>query len=147
MHYYCDECGAIWNDDNLAGTGTNCPDCEVMLNPLDHCDPQVIALAKHLGCDPDDIKERIGPYYQCGKQEYFVGDYDYARESALDSCEDFASQFLRDVPEMLRSHVDTRAYAEDVVRYDGVAHVLATYDGHEYIEEVGGTEYYIYRTN
>ena len=77
--------------------------------------------------------------------EYMIVTEDEASAYAYDYLEDNADELmgLYDVPEHVKQYVDTTAWMEEVISVDGVAHVIASYDG-----SVSYTESYeIYRIN
>jgi hypothetical protein len=71
-----------------------------------------------------------------------------------DEAEDRARDFLVSDDYLWRSAVEhgnttesLEDWADSVLKYDGRGSILSSYDGGEDYEEVGGEEYYIYRTN
>jgi hypothetical protein len=135
---------------------------------------EVLALALHLECDPDDIATAFGHRsYDVGNQSYIVATDEQADEIAAEYIRDslwaFNADFLASktgIPEEMFRAVQERSedandavlrciektcglddFVDDAIAADGRAHFLNHYDGTEEEQEVFGTTYYIYRTN
>lgn len=134
-------------------------------------DPRILALAKHLDCDPDEITEGYGDNrFEHGRAEYLVLTDDEADEAARERIEEslwaFNTSFLRAHAPSLSSASAEKAIAKvqeelceganeliaalipnmaafvrDAIAADGRGHFLAGYDGEE--NEEGS--FYIYR--
>lgn len=135
-------------------------------------DEQIQALAKHLNLDNEDLRmiTENGDYYSFGNQEYLVLTDDEADQRAEEYIKDSAWAFN---PSFLASHskVDEDVFkilsekcessndavlslidnfddfVSDAISSDGRGHFISSYDGDENIEEIKGTEYFIYRIN
>lgn len=112
-------------------------------------DPKFLALAAHLGVDPDTIENEHGDTYTSTEEpgEYLVltdeeADqmWDEQLESYIDDC------ILPQLPEAYRNYFDHEAWKRDA-RHDGRGHSLSSYDGNEHEEKIDGVWYFIYRTN
>lgn len=139
---------------------------------MDEYDPQVMALAEFLGCDPEDIQEE-GSYYTYGKCEYRVLTDEEADEAAesyiLDSLWAFNDWFLADMTDLpsaifealqpqcenandaifavVAQTCGVKAFVEAAISADGRGHFLNFWDGSEDEIECDGEWYYIYRVN
>ena len=111
---------------------------------------QVLALAKFLGVDPEEITESRydSNTYQYGREEYLVVDDSKADELWDESLDSYLEEcVLPDLPDFARRYFDREAWKEDA-RHDGRGHCLASYDGHEHEISISSMEYwYIYRIN
>ena len=114
------------------------------------CDEKAIALAKHLGIEPDEVTpERYECYgmsvYSADGGEYAVGtddEADSALDQSLDSCiEECIMPEIKD--KTLKRYFDVASWKSNA-RYDGRGHWISSYDGNE-IDLGGG--FYAYRTN
>ena len=93
----------------------------------------------------DSIMNRYGNTYEYYNGEYLVltdSEADDEWDSALDNYID--EIIMPEIPDHLQNYFDEEKWKCDA-RCDGRGHILATYDGCEYEEEVNGTTYYIYR--
>lgn len=59
----------------------------------------------------------------------------------------YGSGWVKEMRDTLKDYIDWEALAEYIVDEDGVANILATYNGKQYSEKVNGEWFYIYRTN
>ena len=135
-------------------------------------DEKIQALGKHLDLNNEDLRmiEESGDYLSFDDREFLVLTDDEAEEKAKEYIKDSACAFE---PSFLASHSkadedvfkclsekcessndavlslidDFDDFAEDAIASDGRGHFMSSYDGHENIEEIKGTEYFIYRTN
>ena len=135
-------------------------------------DEKIQALGKHLDLNNEDLImiEESGDYFCFGDKEFLVLTEDEAEEKAKEYIKNSAWAFN---PSFLASHSkvdedvfkclsekcessndavlslidDFDNFAEDAISSDGRGHFMSSYDGHENIEEIKNTEYFIYRTN
>lgn len=119
---------------------------ELSMSHDDTHDPQVIALAQHLGCDPEDIEDKYG-YYEAEGGEYRVMNDDDADMAWDESLEEYIDDCL-EMPDWIRPFFDRDKWKEEA-KHDGRGHCLSGYDGNEDEdeEEVNGERYYIFRVN
>ena len=135
-------------------------------------DDKIRALGKHLDLNNEDLRmiEENGDYLYFDDREFLVLNDDEAEEKAKEYIKDsawaFNASFLashskadEDVFKCLSEKCESSNdavlslidnfddFAEDAIVSDGRGHFMSSYDGHENIEEIAGTEYYIYRTN
>ncbi len=106
-------------------------------------DDKIIALAKFLEVEYDDIIENIDTY-SYGNKEYLVLNYDESEEKYeeyLDSC--IEEIVLPEIPKYYHIYFDEESWKRDSRINGDKASALASYDGNEY--EVDG--YLIYRIN
>ena len=64
--------------------------------------------------------------------------------------DEYLDNYLDDcceIPEWIRPYFNEEDWKRDVLRFDGRGSQLASYDGNEDMEEIEGTDYYIYRVN
>lgn len=120
---------------------------DVLCNVKEEFADETLALAKHLGVGIDTISVVYNDTYESTdvSGEYLVlddVDADALWESYLDSYIDDCLE----IPEYIVPYFDEKAWKRDA-KMDGRGHSLSSYDGEEYEEEIGGTTYYIYRTN
>lgn len=110
---------------------------------------KVVALARHLERDPDDIVETEHKTYTVGKQEYYVMT-DYERDEALrDRVYNYVDdELLNQIPENLQSYFNRERLYEDV-QSEGASNWLACYDGieHETLNPETGEMLFVYRIN
>ncbi len=115
---------------------------------LDNYSEEIIALAQHLDCDPEDITpEAYGDIYSINGEEYLVCDDDTADKYWDDDLDNYLEECV--YPELqgnLSMYFDDEKWKRDA-RMDGRANSLSRYDGKEDEETVNGTIYYIYRQN
>jgi hypothetical protein len=103
----------------------------------ENCDEKAIALANHLGIEPDEVTpERHGCYgmsvYSADGGEYAVGtddESDKALDQSLDSYVDDCG-LLDSMPDHLVQYFDREAWKNDA-RNDGRGQWLSSYDGDE----------------
>ena len=138
-------------------------------------DERVIALAQHLdiNLEPDfsDVDEEateeeqkeqraeaikevtdeldsIVEGYDDNMFSYYSGSYYVLTDSEADDKEDQQLNFYIDecleIPDDIRPYFDDEKWKRDA-GMDGRGHIISTYDGCEYEEEVNNTTYYIYR--
>ncbi len=108
---------------------------------------KIIALAKHLEVDVNEIENDYENNYSYEGEEYLVVTDDEADELQDESFDNYLDEcILNELPENLRYYFDADKWKEDA-KYDGRGHCLSSYDGNENEETVNGTTYYIYRTN
>ena len=142
---------------------------------LSEYDEKVIALAQHLGLNLDidfneedyeteeekqealdeainEIREELDSIvndydntYSYYREEYLVCTDEEADEEEDRQLDNYIDECL-DIPENIRPYFDEEKWKDDA-RMDGRGHILSTYDGCEYEEQVNGTWYYIYRIN
>lgn len=110
-------------------------------------DDKVIALAQHLGIDPEEVIEQPWGHYDAQSGEFLV----YTDPEADDAWDIALYQYLEECvyPELsgtLANYFDEQGWIRDA-RFDGRGHFLASYDGAEEEEQVNGEWYYIYRVN
>ena len=150
---------------------------QVIENKIENDKPEVFnekiqALSQHLNLDNEDLKmiEENNDYYSFGDNEYLVLTDDEADQRAEEYIKDSAWAFN---PSFLASHskVDEDVFkilsekcessndailslidnfddfVGDAISSDGRGHFISSYDGDENIEEIKGTEYFIYRIN
>lgn len=112
---------------------------------IETTDPKIIALAKFLECDADEISESRHDdcVFEYGNQEYLVCDdieadqrWDQYLDSYIDDC------VLPNIPEAYRRYFNSKSFKYDCSD-DGRGHSLAGYDGHENKEN----NFFIYRIN
>ena len=133
---------------------------------------EVKALKNHLQLDDEEVNQITfdGYQYNFGDKSYLVFTDDEAEEKAKEYIKDsawaFNASFLashskadEDVFKCLSEKCESSNdavlsliddfddFAEDAISTDGRGHFLSQYDGHENIEEINSTEYFIYRTN
>jgi hypothetical protein len=135
-------------------------------------DPKLIALAKFLECETEELTEESTDSYSWGREEYLVLTDEEADERAreyildtlwafnaefiashtVDGLEDDAIKALREIQSklcesansLIKSMIhDMDHFIEDAISSDGRGHFMSSYDG----EENESGEYYIYRTN
>jgi len=103
----------------------------------ENCDEKAIALAKHLGIEPDEVTpERYDCYgmsvYSADGGEYAVGtddEADSAWDQSLDSyVDDCIMPEIKD--KTLKRYFDVESWKSDA-RYDGRGNWLSSYDGDE----------------
>ena len=117
------------------------------MSNIDENNDREQALAKHLGCDAEDIKPEYGNEYSAEGKQYLVVTDEEADELWEADLENYLEECIYpDLPENLRFYFDDEKWKRDA-RIDGRAHSLSRYDGNEDEEEVNGVTYYIYRTN
>lgn len=111
-------------------------------------DEKIIALAQHLEISPTEAVDGIEDNGDC-QYSYYQTSYLVCEDDEADKK---ATEYLTDEPYLWRECVSAEKtelgleeWAEWVIRTDGRGHVLNSYDGHEHIETVEGTEYFIYR--
>lgn len=134
-------------------------------------DEKVIALAQHLNIDLeineedfeteeekeeaiqdiiselDSITNSYDNTYNYSNQEYLVLTDEEADEEEDRQLDNYIEEcVLCEIPNNLRGYFDDEAFKKDA-KMDGRGHILSTYDGCEYEEEVNDTYYYIYRMN
>lgn len=113
-----------------------------------------LALAAHLNVGLEDVVKEApipGPWgegrmFNVDGEEWWVmsdAEADSAAGQSLDSYID--DIIMEQLPEGLRSYFDADKFKRDAILSDGRAHVLSTYDGHEYEYRINGEWYYIYR--
>lgn len=137
-------------------------------------DERIQALGKYLDLNNEDLRmiEENGDYLSFDDREFLVLTDDEAEEKAKDYIRDSVWAFN---PSFLASHAkdgveedvfkclsekcessndavlslidDFDDFVGDAISSDGRGHFISQYDGHENIEEINGTEYFIYRTN
>lgn len=135
---------------------------------------KVKALKNHLDLNDEEVNQMTFDGYQfnLGNKSYFVLTDDEAEEKAKDYIRDSVWAFN---PSFLASHAkdgveenvfkslselcessndavlslidDFDDFVGDAISSDGRGHFISQYDGEESIEEINGTEYFIYRTN
>ena len=135
-------------------------------------DERIQALGKYLDLNNEDLRmiEENGDYLSFDDREFLVLTDDEADEKAKEYIKDsawaFNASFLAShskadedvficLSEKCESSNDAVLsliddfdhFAEDAIASYGRGHFMSSYDGQENIEEVAGTEYYIYRTN
>ena len=106
-------------------------------------DDKIIALAKFLEVEYDDIIENIDSY-SYGNKEYLVLDENEADErydEYLDSC--IEEIVLPEIPQHYHYYFDEESWKRDSRINGDKASALASYDGNEYEQN----NYYIYRIN
>jgi hypothetical protein len=104
----------------------------------------------NLQLDIVEIKETLSNYegekllddYFIAKTEYWT---DIIEREPLDYLSNYLDISLGDAIEDGYITVDDDALIEGAIEADGIAHFLATQDGHEDYEEFDGTDYYFYR--
>jgi hypothetical protein len=138
--------------------------------------PKMQALAQHLSVELDEIAEgEAGPsVFELGSKEYTVLTDEEADAAARAYIEEsvwaFRASFIRahaelpeEAEEMIQAFQEKKCeganetikaliknwgeFVQDAISSDGRGHFVASYDHTEHEEEVGGTRYYIYRTN
>ena len=135
-------------------------------------DDKIRALGKHLDLNNEDLKmiKENGDYLYFDDREFLVLNDDEAEKKAKEYIKDSAWSFN---PSFLASHSkvdedvfkclsekcessneavlslidDFDDFVEDAIASDGRGHFISSYDGDERIEEIEGTEYFIYRIN
>jgi len=106
-------------------------------------DDKIIALAKFLEVEYDDIIENIDTY-SYGNKEYLVLDYDEAEERYDEYLDSYIEEIvLPEIPQHYHYYFDEESWKRDARINGEKASALASYDGNEY-EEDG---YLIYRIN
>lgn len=110
---------------------------------------RIEALRQHLGLTADEISEVSGDGpFEINGEEYLVLTDDEADSAFRDSLESYIDDVvLPEIPEAYRTYFDSEAFIRDVELSDGRGPTLATYDGAEEAEKVGGEWFYIYRVN
>lgn len=104
-------------------------------------DDKIIALAKFLEVEYDDIIENIDSY-SYGNKEYLVLDENEAEERYDEYLDSYIEEIvLPEIPKHYHYYFDKELWKRDSMRYGDKASALASYDGNEY-EEDG---YLIYR--
>lgn len=138
-------------------------------------DEKVIALAQHLGIDLepdfesyvdeeaseeeqeeqraeaikevtdelDNIVEGHSNMFSYYNEDYLVLTDEEADEEEDRQLDNYIDECL-EIPNNIRPYFDEESWKQDA-RMDGRGHILSSYDGCEYEEEVEGTHYYIYR--
>ena len=93
----------------------------------------------------DYVTNTYGDVYSCDGEEYLIltdseadQEYDEQLNNYIEEC------IMPEIPSHLQNYFDEDAWKQDA-SYDGRGHLLATYDGYENMEEVEGTDYYLYR--
>jgi len=115
----------------------------------DMCDEpaKVKALSEHLECDPDDITESGGNYFEAHGRTYLVVDDDEADELWDEDLDNYIDDCL-EIPENMKNYFDRDKFKHDA-KVDGRGHSLGRYDGNENeveVEHDGVKEtYFIYR--
>jgi hypothetical protein len=135
-------------------------------------DPRILALAKHLDCDPDEIEEGPHGAYEYGRQEWLVLTDSEAAEKAAEDIREtvwgFNASWIADytpngidedtvkaiqgdrcedanapLTALIEAGRGMKEFIEDSIGADGRGHFVAQYDGDEHESE----GYYLYRVN
>jgi len=109
---------------------------------------KILALAKFLEIEIEDIEEVYENTYKADGGEYMVLDDSEANTAFHESVENYIDEcVLSEMPENLRYYFDNEKFERDVLLGDGRGPSLSSYDGAENEEQINGTYYFIYRTN
>lgn len=116
----------------------------------DTFEPKVLALAAHLGVEPDTISECLhgDNMYECSEEpgEYMVCTDSEADSAADERLESYIDEcILPETPEPLRNYFDRESWKRDELMWNDRGHTLASYDGAEEEEQIDGEWFFIYR--
>lgn len=112
-------------------------------------DEQLQAYGKALWAEKDlrhTIASILSDNVYYSSQKYEVMEEEDAEALAREYVEDIARDcYFHEMPEHLHTYFDMDKYVDEVLRYDDLETVLASYDGIIHYVEVEGIDYVVYR--